>query len=74
MSILKKCATNNRQSARPNKSQPLFGPVGRALSADSSEVKPDGPWPGRLTFIEDFTLEHSHSGLRITSIEFSGSF
>ncbi len=74
MSLLKKCDPDNRQSARPDKSRPLFGPVGHARSADSSEIKPDGPWSDRLTFIEDFTLEHSLSGLGITSIEISGSF
>ena len=27
--------------------------------ANSSEIKPNGPWESRLTFVEDFTLEHS---------------
>ena len=42
--------------------------------AHSSETKPDGPRTSRLTFVEDFLLEHSAPGGRIASIEISGSF
>jgi len=74
MSLIKKRDTNNRQSARFNKSQPSPGPVGHTRSADSSLVKSDGLWAGRLTFAEDFTLEHSFLGLQTTSTEISSSF
>jgi hypothetical protein len=74
MSLLKKCDANKRLPASGNKSQHSFRQVRDADSANPSEIKPDGPWASRLTFAEDFTLEHSHPGLHITSIEISGSF
>jgi hypothetical protein len=74
MSLLKKCDANNLLPARRNKSQRSFGPVRHADGANSSEIKPNGPWASRLTFVEDFTVEHSLPGLQITSIEISGSF
>ena len=42
--------------------------------ANSPETKPNGPRASRLTFVEDFLLEHSAPGACITSIEISGSF
>ena len=42
--------------------------------ANSSETKPDCPRTSRLTFVEDFLLEHSAPGGCIASIEISGSF
>jgi hypothetical protein len=30
--------------------------------ANPSEIKPDRPWASRLTFVEDFTLEHCLPG------------
>ena len=42
--------------------------------ANSPENKPDGPLTSRLTFVEDFLLEHSTPGGCIPSIEISGSF
>ena len=42
--------------------------------ADSLETRPDGPRTSRLTFVEDFLLEHSAPGGCIASIEISGSF
>jgi hypothetical protein len=56
------------------KRQCSFSPVEQADRANSSEIKPDGPWESRPTFVEDFTLEHSRLGLNTTSIEISGSF
>jgi hypothetical protein len=43
-------------------------------AANSPETKPNGPRASRLTFVEDFLLEHSAPGACITSIEISGSF
>lgn len=74
MNLLKKCDANNRLPASYNKSRPSFRPVRRAHRASFSEIKPDGPWAGSLTFVEDFTLEHSLPDLQIASIEISGSF
>jgi hypothetical protein len=74
MTLLKKCDAKNRLSANRNQSRHSFRPVGQADRANPSEIKPDGPRASRLTFVEDFTLEHSLPGLYITSIEISGSF
>jgi hypothetical protein len=74
MSILKKCDAKNRLSASRNKSRHSSTPEGQADIANPSEVKQDGPRASRLTFVEDFTREHSLSGVHITSFEISGSF
>jgi len=74
MSLLKKCVVKNRLSSSRNESRHSLRSVGQAGRANPSEIKPDGPWAGKLTFVEDFTLEHSLPGLHIASIEISGSF
>jgi hypothetical protein len=74
MSLLKKCDPDYRLSASRNQSRHSFRPVEQAGSANFSEIKPDGPWAGRPTFVDDFTREHSLPGPRISSIEISGSF
>ena len=44
-------------------------------AASSPETKPNGPLTSRLSFVEDFLLEHSAlGGSCIASIEISGSF
>jgi hypothetical protein len=42
--------------------------------ANSSDVKPDRLRPVRLTFFEDFILEHSLNRVHITSIRIAGTF
>jgi len=74
MSFLKKCNANNLQPASRNKRQPPFSPAGQAHRAGSSEISPDRSWAGRLTFVEDFTREHSLPDSRIASIEIAGIF
>ncbi len=74
MSILKKCDAKNRLSVSRNKGRHSLRPVGKADSANPSVIKPVGPRATRLTFVEDFTREHSLPGARITSIEISGIF
>jgi hypothetical protein len=74
MSLLKKCDAKNCLSASRNKSRHSFRPVGQDDRAGFSEIKPDGPRASRLTFVEDYTREHSLPGLDITSIEISGCF
>ena len=74
MSILMKCDAKNGLSARRNKSRHSSTPAGQADIANPSEIKQDGPRASRLTFVEDFTREHSLPGAHITSIEISGSF
>jgi len=74
MNLHKKCDANNRSCASCNKGQHLSKPVRQAVRANSSEVKPDAPWAGRLTFVEDFMREHSLSGQHAASIEISSYF
>ena len=74
MSLLKRCAVKNRLSVNRDKSRHPFRPLGQACVMNSSEIKPDRPLVGKLTFVEDFTREHSFPVLNIASIEVSGSF
>jgi hypothetical protein len=74
MSLLKKNVVNSRPSASRNQSRDSFRPAGQASRTNTLEIKPDGRWAGKLTFVEDYTLEHSLPGRHITSIEISGSF
>jgi hypothetical protein len=48
--------------------------MGPAHSHRFSEIEPDTPWAGELTFVEDFTGEHSLPGFQFTSVEILGSF
>jgi hypothetical protein len=74
MNLLMKCDAKNRPSASCNKSRHSFRPAGHTDRANPPEIKPDGPRASTLTFVEDFTGEHSLRGQHITSIEISGSF
>jgi hypothetical protein len=74
MILLKKCDADNLLLVNGNKSRPSFRPVRQADRVNPPEIKQDGLWAGRQTFVEDFTQEHSLAGLHFTSIEVSGSF
>ena len=74
MILAKKCTTRNRLSTGSEKSRYSSRNVGQAPRADCSEITPDGPQATRLTFLEDFTLEHSLHVLRIPLIEIAGIF
>jgi hypothetical protein len=65
-------ATNTALSATRPQGPHALKP--RAGSADPSKIKPEAPRVTRLTFIQDFTGEHSTPGLRITSIGVPGTF
>jgi hypothetical protein len=72
INLLRKSVLKKRLSAIRNKSRPSFRPVSEADGANHLETKSDRKWAGRLSFFEDFTLEHSLHGLQITSIEIAG--
>ena len=74
MSLPKKCDSGNRISPGSEKSRHSSLKVGRAPIAKSSEITPDGPQAARLSFLEDFTLEHSLHWRRITTIEIASIF
>jgi len=74
MNTLKKCDANNCQGANHNIGRHSFRQMGQSGRANSSKTKPDGAWEGRLTFVDDFTREHTHPDLHLASIEISGIF
>ena len=74
MTLPTKFNADNRLPKSPDKSRNSFRPVGEAGRTNSSEIKPDRPRVGRLTFFEDFTLEHTLHGVHLTSIEMAGIF
>ncbi len=76
MSLLKKCDVSNRLPARRNQSPHSFGSAREADQANTSKIRPDGPREIRLTFVENFILEHSRPcpGRHITASEFLGFF
>lgn len=73
-SLRKTCDANKCLPVSRKQSRTSFRPAGQAHRASLSENKPDIPWVGKMTFVEDFTGEHSLPGLQLTSIEISGSF
>lgn len=74
MSLPKICDSDSPISPSPERSRHFSRSVRQALKADCSKIKPDEPGITRLTFLQDFTLEHSLQGLRITTIEIAGIF
>jgi hypothetical protein len=74
MILSKKYNANNRQLSRANNSRQWSRPVELAGRANSSDVKPNRVRPVRLTFFEDFILEHSLNRVHITSIEIADIF
>lgn len=74
MSVLKNCDAKVQLFAGRNKSQEKLSQTARAGEANAREIAPERPGASRPTFAEDFMLEHSHTSVRITSIEMTGSF
>jgi hypothetical protein len=48
--------------------------IGLASRSGRSEIRRDESLPTRLTFLEDFTVEHSDGGMRIEVMELAGIF
>ena len=72
MNLLKKGDADNRLPA--NQSRPLIRPMKQAATLKSSKSKPLRTSAITLTFVEDFTLEHSLPGVHLDSVEISGGF
>ena len=68
MSILKNYDARARLTVGRGKSQYLSRPAGQTGKVNSSGEEPEKPQVNRLTFAEDFTLEHCRSGRRIAVI------
>jgi len=66
MSLATKSDKRDRLSAGRNRSQHSFRPVNQADAANAPGIEKDGARVDRLSFAEDFMLEHTHSSLRIT--------
>lgn len=73
MSVPKKCNAKDHLFAIRNKGRSSLRRAARADEANPLEMRPGKPRTNRLTFVEDFVLEHSSRGLQFTSIEMGGS-
>jgi hypothetical protein len=74
MTMLKKCDARNRLVANHIDIRDSSNPVSKARRADSSKIRPVRSRASRLSFADDFMMEHSRPGPHISSIEISGSF
>jgi len=74
MSLLNKNGTRNLPSASRDKSQHSFRSEGQADRNNSFGIEPDGLGARRLTFTEDFMMEHSRSGRSIALIGIAVSY
>jgi hypothetical protein len=74
MSVSKNCDAKVHLFAGRNKIRGTFNRAARTNEANPCQITDEIPRASRLTFIEDFMLEHSLPSMRITSIEMSGSF
>jgi hypothetical protein len=72
MSLAKNSDKRDRLSAGRSRSQHSFRAASMADRANPSGIETDQARPGPLSFAEDFTLEHSHSSLRIAFIGMAG--
>jgi len=73
MSVLKQCDAHDHLSLGLNKSRVLSR---RALAdkAKPFQIASERHQAEGSTFAEDFTMEHSLRGVRISSVEVAGSF
>jgi hypothetical protein len=74
MSVSKNCDAKVHLFASRNKNRSTFNRAARADEANPREITRERPRASRLTFVEDFMLEHSLPSMQITSIGMSGSF
>ena len=73
MDILRKCNVKD-QPASQHMSCHSSRRLGHADKTTSSHIEPNEARVNRLTFTEDFTLEHSRPGLHIAFTGIPGSF
>jgi hypothetical protein len=73
MTLPKKCDVRKGPSASRNMSQDSSG-LEEPQTANFSEINSYTSTASRLVFVEDFTLEHSLPGLRISPVEISSCF
>jgi hypothetical protein len=78
MGLVNQCDTRSRLSAGRNKSQHAFRPARQADRVSVDGIEPNGTRPGgvranRLTFAEDFMLEHSGTRLQFALMGMTGA-
>jgi hypothetical protein len=73
MDALQKCETRNRLSAGRNKSRRSFRAADQNDRDLASSADRDENSVHRLTFAEDFMMEHSFTSLRLTVVGIRGS-
>jgi len=73
MGLPKKCDTRYLSPATPNESRSSFRNGGQANESTLFKTEPDAIRAKRLSFAEDFLLEHSSSNLRVAMIEILAS-
>ena len=74
MSILKNYDARARLTVGRGKSQYLSRPAGQPRKVNPSGREPEKTQVNRLTFAEDFMLEHSHPGRRIALMGMADSY
>lgn len=72
MSLAKQCDTRDRLSAGRVRSQHSRRSMSHSDRANSTEIEPNRAEASRMSFAEDFLLEHTNSGLRIALIGMAG--
>lgn len=73
MSLATKSDKREPLSAGRSRGQHSFRPASVVDRANSSGIVMDGATGNRLSFAEDFMLEHTHSGLLINVIGMAGA-
>lgn len=71
---LKKCDTLNRFSSSSRKNRNSSQRIGQGPTAECPEIVPNRLKATRLSFLEDYTLNHSLHSKRIAMIEIAGIF
>jgi len=74
MSVLKKYEAKHPRFVSCKQSRTALRLATRADEANSSDFMSERSRTSRLTFAQDFLVEHSHPGLQSTSIRMVGSF
>jgi hypothetical protein len=72
MSLANQSEKRERLSAGRPRSNHSFRPIHQADSATSSRTEQHGAKEDRMSFAEDFMLEHTHASLRIAFIGVAG--
>ena len=74
MSIPQRHEIRDRVSEDSEKDSCWSTTIGLASRSGRSEIRRDESLPTRLTFRDDFTVEHSDDGMRIELMELPGIF